>query len=119
MDEPFLLPKLGTAPGGDGWREEIARYRVRPRPKPMFKSILDPKTLFSGGIANPTALILSAVLMLRYLGEKQAADRVEAAVRNVFVHGGQRRLGFTYDVAPHPDDTGRIEYAEIVLGPAR
>ncbi|MEM8946473.1 MAG: isocitrate/isopropylmalate dehydrogenase family protein [Planctomycetota bacterium] len=39
------------------------------------------------GIANPTALILSAVLMLRYLGEKDAANRVEAAVRSVLAAG--------------------------------
>jgi isocitrate dehydrogenase (NAD+) len=32
------------------------------------------------GIANPTAVILSAVLMLRYLDETGAADRVEKAV---------------------------------------
>ncbi|MCA9258498.1 MAG: isocitrate/isopropylmalate dehydrogenase family protein [Planctomycetales bacterium] len=32
------------------------------------------------GLANPTALILSGVLMLRMLGEKSAADRVERAV---------------------------------------
>lgn len=39
------------------------------------------------GIANPTALILSGVLMLRYLGEKEAADRVEGAVRAVLAQG--------------------------------
>ena len=39
------------------------------------------------GIANPTALILSGVLMLRYLGEKEAADRVEQAVRKVLAAG--------------------------------
>jgi len=32
------------------------------------------------GLANPTAIILSSVLMLRYLGESEAADRVEEAV---------------------------------------
>ncbi len=42
------------------------------------------------GIANPTALILSAVLMLRYLGEKNAADRVENAIRSVFTQGSAR-----------------------------
>src|SRR5262245_44324468 len=42
------------------------------------------------GIANPTALILSAVLMLRYLGEKHVADRVENAVRSVFTEGKVR-----------------------------
>jgi len=39
------------------------------------------------GIANPTALILSSVLMLRYLGEKEAADRVEQAVHAVLAAG--------------------------------
>jgi len=33
------------------------------------------------GLANPTAIILSSVLMLRFLGESKAADRVEEAVR--------------------------------------
>jgi len=39
------------------------------------------------GIANPTALVLSGVLMLRYLGEKVAADRVEKAVHAVLAAG--------------------------------
>jgi isocitrate dehydrogenase (NAD+) len=38
-------------------------------------------------LANPTALILSGALMLRHLGESEAADRVENAVRQVFVEG--------------------------------
>jgi isocitrate dehydrogenase (NAD+) len=37
--------------------------------------------------ANPTALILSAALMLRHLGETVAADRVESAVRGVIGEG--------------------------------
>ena len=39
------------------------------------------------GLANPTALILSGVLMLRFLGEKTAADRIEQAVRTVLASG--------------------------------
>jgi isocitrate dehydrogenase (NAD+) len=39
------------------------------------------------GLANPTALILSGVLMLRFLREKAAADRVEAAVGAVLAEG--------------------------------
>ncbi len=39
-------------------------------------------------VANPLATILSAAMMLRYsLGEERAADRVEAAVRNVLGQG--------------------------------
>ena len=39
------------------------------------------------GLANPTALILSAVLMLRYLEEEKAADQIEGAVQRVFAAG--------------------------------
>ncbi len=39
------------------------------------------------GLANPTALVLSGVLMLRFLKEKEAADRVENAVRQVLAEG--------------------------------
>jgi isocitrate dehydrogenase (NAD+) len=39
------------------------------------------------GLANPTALILSAVLMLRYLKEAAAADRIENAVHKVYATG--------------------------------
>lgn len=39
------------------------------------------------GIANPTAMMLSAVLMLRHLGELAAADRLHAAVERVYVEG--------------------------------
>jgi isocitrate dehydrogenase (NAD+) len=38
-------------------------------------------------LANPTALILSAVMMLRHIGEAAAADRIETAVRNVLEKG--------------------------------
>ncbi|MBL8682121.1 MAG: isocitrate/isopropylmalate dehydrogenase family protein [Myxococcales bacterium] len=36
------------------------------------------------GVANPTALILSAALMLQYLGEREASARVEQAIRKVY-----------------------------------
>jgi len=39
------------------------------------------------GVANPTALIMSAVLMLKHLGEIRTADRVEDAVRKVLAEG--------------------------------
>jgi isocitrate dehydrogenase (NAD+) len=42
------------------------------------------------GLANPTAFILSAVLMLRYLNETPAADRIESAIRTVFTRGQTR-----------------------------
>ncbi|MCF6095467.1 isocitrate dehydrogenase (NAD(+)) [Thermovorax subterraneus] len=38
-------------------------------------------------IANPTAMILSAVMMLRYIGEGEKADRIEKALYDVFLKG--------------------------------
>lgn len=48
---------------------------------------------------NPMALILSGALMLRYLGEAQAADRVETAVAAQAAEG----QCLTYDLAQTPD----------------
>lgn len=57
----------------------------------MFEAVHGSAPDIAGkGIANPTALILSAVLMLRYLNEKQAADQIENAVRAVFTQGKVR-----------------------------
>ncbi|MEB3329337.1 MAG: isocitrate/isopropylmalate family dehydrogenase [Candidatus Sericytochromatia bacterium] len=48
------------------------------------------------GLANPTALLLSGVQMLRYLGLHGQADRVEAALRQVLADGVRTRdLGGT------------------------
>jgi 3-isopropylmalate dehydrogenase len=35
------------------------------------------------GIANPIAMMLSAIMMLRYIGENEAADRFDAAILKV------------------------------------
>jgi isocitrate dehydrogenase (NAD+) len=39
------------------------------------------------GIANPTALMQSAALMLEHLGEAQAAARLQAAIESVYAEG--------------------------------
>jgi isocitrate dehydrogenase (NAD+) len=39
------------------------------------------------GIANPTALILAGAMMLSYLGEEDAAKRIEKAVQEVYMRG--------------------------------
>ena len=41
-------------------------------------------------LANPIALVLSAVLMLRHLGEQEAADRIAGAVESVLLEGHAR-----------------------------
>jgi len=42
------------------------------------------------GIANPTALLQSAILMLRHINERAAADRIESALLKVFAEGKVR-----------------------------
>lgn len=53
------------------------------------------------GVANPTAILMSALLMLRHLGERDAADRVEKAMLDVFAEGTTltRDLGGTSKTA--------------------
>ena len=36
------------------------------------------------GIANPTALMLSSVMMLDHIGEKEASKRLQAAIEGVY-----------------------------------
>ena len=56
-------------------------------------------------LANPLALLLSAVLMLRYLGENDAADRIMAAVERVLTAGVSRTrdLGGTASTSEFAD----------------
>lgn len=42
------------------------------------------------GIANPTALLQSGILMLRYLGEREPADKIEASMLKVYAEGKVR-----------------------------
>lgn len=39
------------------------------------------------GLANPTAMMLSAILMLRHLGDTEVADRAERAIHKVYREG--------------------------------
>ncbi len=59
-------------------------------------------------IANPTAMIFSALLMLRHLGEDDAADRIFTAVTRVYKEGKH----VTRDVGGEADTT---EFAEAVI----
>jgi len=57
----------------------------------MFEAVHGSAPDIAGqGIANPTALLQSAILMLRHLGEREAADRTENAMLKVFAAGNVR-----------------------------
>lgn len=85
-----LIGGLGMAPGaniGDG----IAVF------EPVHGSAPD---IAGQDKANPIAAILSGALMLRYLNEDEAADRIEQAVASVLADG---RV-VTADLHPHRPD---------------
>jgi isocitrate dehydrogenase (NAD+) len=58
--------------------------------------------------ANPTAMILSGVLMLRHLGEQAAAERVEDATRAVIAEGKT----VTYDLG---GSDGTSQFADAIV----
>lgn len=63
---------------------------------------------------NPTAMILSAVLMLEYLGEKEAAKNLENAVAEVIREG----KSVTYDLKKNRNDpsaVGTCEMGEAII----
>jgi isocitrate dehydrogenase (NAD+) len=57
----------------------------------MFEAVHGSAPDIAGqGIANPTALLQSGILMLRHVGEREAADRTENALLKVFQEGTVR-----------------------------
>jgi isocitrate dehydrogenase (NAD+) len=57
----------------------------------MFEAVHGSAPDIAGqGVANPTALLQSGILMMRYLGEREIADRIENAMLEVFKEGKVR-----------------------------
>ncbi|MCL4078684.1 isocitrate/isopropylmalate dehydrogenase family protein [Coriobacteriia bacterium Es71-Z0120] len=79
-----LIGGLGIAPGAN-IGDECA----------VFEPVHGSAPKYAGkDMANPTAEILSAVLMLKHIGEREAAERVLAAVRTVLAED----VRVTYDI---------------------
>lgn len=94
-----LIGGLGIAPGaniGPNGAVFEATHGSAPKYKGLNK-------------VNPTALILSAVLMLEHLGEKDAATRLENAVAEVIAQGKD----VTYDLKAHRDDPTAVGTSEM------
>jgi len=100
-----LVGGLGVAPGAN-LGEELA----------VFEPVHGSAPKYAGqNKMNPVATTLSGALMLRHLGEPQAADRVEAAVARVILEGRD----VTYDLKPTQDDptaVGTSEMADAIIG---
>lgn len=99
-----LIGGLGMAPGAN-IGDDIAIFEPTHGSAPKYKGM---------NKMNPVAMILSGVMMLNHLGEKEAAERLEMAVASVIREGRY----VTYDMKPTQDDptvatTSRVAEAII------
>ena len=58
---------------------------------------------------NPIAMILSGMLMLRHIGETDAADRLENAVAKIIAEGKD----VTYDMKPDRNDPTAVGTSQV------
>ena len=101
-----LVGGLGFAASGN-YGDEVA----------IFEAVHGSAPKYAGqNVINPTALMLSAVMMLRHLGEADAAQRVEDAVLVTLEEGE----AVTLDVARQTGDVERSTstsgFADAVIG---
>src|SRR5688572_26677512 len=99
-----MVGGLGLAPGAN-----IGTHAA------MFEATHGSAPKYKGqNRVNPTALLLSGVLLLRHLGETEAADRMEKGIAEVIREGDK----VTYDLKPSRDDpsaVGTSEFADAVI----
>lgn len=94
-----LVGGLGVVPGAN-IGDDIA----------VFEAVHGAAPNIAGqGIANPTALIQSAVLMLNYIGEREPAERIQGALEKVLAEGKT----MTRDMGGQATS---IEFTEAIIG---
>jgi len=99
-----LVGGLGIAPGAN-LGDEIAVFEPVHGSAPKYTGM---------NKVNPMAMMFSGMMMLRYIGEEKAGDRLEAALAAIIREG----KSVTYDMKPTPDDptaVGTSEVADAVI----
>ena len=99
-----LVGGLGVAPGAN-IGDELAVFEPTHGSAPKYAGL---------NKVNPLAAILSGIMMLRYINEKESAGRLEAAVATVLAEG----KSVTYDLKPDRNDptaVGTSEMADAVI----
>jgi isocitrate dehydrogenase (NAD+) len=94
-----LVGGLGLAPGGN-FGTHAAVFEPTHGSAPKYKG---------QNKVNPMAMMLSGVMMLRHLDERDAADRLEEAVAAVIAEGSS----VTYDMKPTRDDPTAVGTSEV------
>jgi isocitrate dehydrogenase (NAD+) len=99
-----MIGGLGLAPGANIGTEG-AIFEATHGSAPKYKG---------QNKVNPTALMLSGVLMLKHLGEDEASERMERGIAEVIRKGDK----VTYDLKPSRDDpsaVGTSQFADAVI----
>ncbi len=99
-----LIGGLGVAPGGN-IGSELSLFEPTHGSAPKYKGL---------NKVNPVAQMLSAVMMLRHIGENSCADIMEKAITKVIADGKY----VTYDMKPSPDDptaVGTSQMADAII----
>jgi isocitrate dehydrogenase (NAD+) len=94
-----MIGGLGMAPGAN-FGEQAAIFEPTHGSAPKYAG---------QNKVNPIAMMLSGMLMLRHLDERDAADRLESAIADV-IHEG---ASVTYDMKPSRDDPTAVGTSEV------
>ncbi|MFP3974760.1 MAG: isocitrate/isopropylmalate dehydrogenase family protein [Dehalococcoidia bacterium] len=94
-----LIGGLGVAPGAN-IGDEAAVFEPAHGSAPKYAGL---------NRVNPTATILSGVMMLKHIGEDEAADRVESAIAEIVAEGKQ----VTYDLRPNRDTETAVTTSQM------
>src|SRR5919109_1147195 len=94
-----MIGGLGLAPGGN-IGDEYAVFEATHGSAPKYKGM---------NKVNPMAMMLSGMLMLRHLDERDAADRLERAIAAVIGEG----KNVTYDMKPSRDDPTAVGTSQV------
>jgi isocitrate dehydrogenase (NAD+) len=97
-----LVGGLGLAPGAN-LGDDMAIFEATHGSAPKYKGL---------NKVNPMSMMLSGVMMLRHLDEKEAADRLENAIAAVIAEGKD----VTYDMKPNgAESVGTSQVADAVI----
>lgn len=98
-----LIGGLGIAPGAN-FGDEIAIFEPTHGSAPKYAG---------KDRVNPVAMMLSGVMMLRYLGEGRNADRLETAIASVIAEGKTVTYDLISDTSQYPAGTSQVTDAVI------
>ena len=94
-----LVGGLGLAPGANVG-DDAALFEPTHGSAPKYKG---------QNKVNPIAMMLSGMMMLRYIGEKKSADRLENAIANVIAEG----KNVTYDLKPEAEKDQAVGTSQV------